>query len=115
MKKQTLEDYLAERGLLFPISDYTLDKMVMPHGLTYRKQKELEKNTIRHASDYQEKRTEAITEYNRLVNCGEIIPKTSIEKTIETAKYGHPDNTATQAARRLCAKRGIDWEIVCPL
>jgi hypothetical protein len=23
---------------------------------------------------------------------------------------GHPDNTATQAARRLLAKRGIDWE-----
>ena len=110
MKKQSLEEYLAEHGLLFPISDYALDKMVIPHGLTYRKRKELEKNIIRHANDHQGKRAEAVTEYNRLVSCGEIIPKTSVEKTIEMAKYGHPDNTATQAARRMCAKRGIDWE-----
>ena len=28
----------------------------------------------------------------------------------EPMSYGHPDNMSTQAARRVCKKRGIDWE-----
>ncbi len=55
------------------------------------------------------KEEEAIAQYYEAVKNGEIIPKTEIEKTIEKAQ-GHPDNESTQAARRMCAKRGYDWQ-----
>ena len=45
---------------------------------------------------------------------GEIVPKTIIERELDRAK-GHPDNPSTQAARRILAKRGIDWETGGPL
>ena len=64
----------------------------------------------KHAAEYQEKRNAAIKEYERLVSIGEIEPKDRIQVLIERAKYGHPDNMSTQAARRVCKKRGIDWE-----
>ena len=65
---------------------------------------------MKHAAEYQEKRNVAIKEYERLVSIGEIEPKDRIQVLIKRAKYGHPDNMSTQAARRVCKKRGIDWE-----
>ena len=35
-KTQSLEEYLGERGLSSPISDYMVDKMRIPHGMTAR-------------------------------------------------------------------------------
>ena len=48
-------------------------------------------------------------EYKKLVESGKLRPKTSIERTIEKA-HGNPENNATQAARRMAAKRGYDWK-----
>lgn len=110
MQRLTLEEYLAFNGVSSPISDYTLDKCRFPHGLSERQKKALGRDVLKHAAEYQEKRNAAIKEYERLVSIGEIKPKDRIQVLIERAKYGHPDNMSTQAARRVCKKRGIDWE-----
>ena len=110
MQRLTLDEYLAFNGVSSPISDYTLDKCRFPHGLSERQKKALGRDVLKHAAEYQEKRNAAIKEYERLVSIGEIEPKDRIQVIIERAKYGHPDNMSTQAARRVCKKRGIDWE-----
>jgi len=110
MLKMSLEEYLGERGLLSPISDYMLDKLRHPHGLTARQRKKLEKDNMKYAKEYSEKRNMAIAEYNNLVNKGEIIPKTRLEKIIDTAKHGHLDNESTKAAIKILEKRGIVFE-----
>lgn len=33
-KVLSLDEYLGERGLSFPVSDFMLDKTRIPHGLT---------------------------------------------------------------------------------
>lgn len=86
-----------------------LDKFRHPHGLTARKRKELEKNASKAATDYAIKRQAAIDKYNQKIANGEIIPKSSLEITIQRAKYGHPDNESTQAAKRVLAKRGMAY------
>ena len=50
-------------------------------------------------------------EYRKKVASGEIKEKTRLEQRIDTAN-GHPDNEATQAARRLLEKRNIKWNIL---
>lgn len=107
--KMSLEDYLAKKGVLSPFSDYTLDKLRSNRQLkTVSGQKRFERECAKHREEYAERRSAAIKEYHQLVEEGKIIPKTLIEKTIEKAN-GHPDNASTQAARRMCEKRGIDW------
>ena len=111
--KMTLEDYLFENGVGFPVSEYMLDKLKIPHGLTQRQQKKLSKDAQEAECSYQAKRRKAIEEYNEKVRNGEIIVPSMFEKTLRTAR-GHPDNAATQAARRMLKKRyGIDYE-ECP-
>ena len=107
----TLEEYLAQQNLSMPISDFTLDKTRNPHGLTQRKRKALEEDTLKNAREYHAKREEAIKEFERKVQTGEIIEKTKEQKLIERARYGHPDNEQTQAARRVCEKRGLVWAL----
>lgn len=108
-EKMTLDEFLGKKELSFPVSDYLLDKMKFPHGLTERQRKKFEKDAAAHEEEYAKKRREAMEEYHRLVAAGEILPKSRIEVTIEKAIHGHPDNDSTQAARRVCEKRGIDW------
>jgi len=109
-EKMTQDEFLGMRGLSSPISDFMLDKMRHPHGLTLRQRKKLEKDAAEAARAYAERRQSAIAEYRVLVATGEIIEKPGIEATVERARHGHPDNASTQAARRVCEKRGIQWE-----
>lgn len=104
----SLEKFLAQKGLSFPVSDYMLDKSKIPHGLTNRQWSLFEKDSYESINEYHEMRKEAIKEYDRLVKEGRIRPQTSIERSIEVAN-GNPENEATLAARRMLAKRGIDW------
>lgn len=48
-------------------------------------------------------------EYQRQVELGLIREPTRIERALEAAK-GHPDNPATQAAKRLLKKYGVSHE-----
>lgn len=43
------------------------------------------------------------------MDSGKIRNKTAIEQSLTTA-HGHPDLESTQAARRILAKKGIDWK-----
>lgn len=110
--KISLEDYLFGKGVGFVCSDYMLDKLKIPHGLTLRQKEKLGRDAQKAEAEYQHKRQVAIQEYRNKVVSGEIVEPTRLERTIRTAQ-GHPDNAATQAARRILAKRGIDWKN-CP-
>lgn len=110
----TLDEFLGMRGLSAPISDYSLDKVRLPHGETQRQQTKRINDGLQVAQEYSEKRQTAINEYQELVRKGEVRDKTSIEKAIDRAN-GHEDNESTQAARRMLEKRGIDWRTGLPM
>lgn len=52
--------------------------------------------------------------YEAAVARGAVRPPNYQERTIKKAQ-GHDDNPTVQAARRLCAKYGWDWEPPTPL
>lgn len=107
--KMTLNEYLGRKGLSSPVSDYMLDKMKIPHGLTQRQEAKLQKDALAAAQDYHARRSAAICEYNELKEAGKLQDKTPVERSLDTAA-GHPDNASVQSARRMLEKRGIDWE-----
>jgi len=109
MMKTTLNEYLAKQGLSQPISGYMLDKMRLPRGNTLRQQKRMEKEAGKAAAEYQEERANAISEYRKKIESGEIAEKTLMEQTIDAAN-GHPDLESTQAAQRRLIRKGISWE-----
>ena len=111
MKVMDLEDYLALYKVQYSTSGYCLDKLRCNRQIrTVRGQKRFQKECEEAENKYQRKRQQAIEEYNHLVEIGEVRPLTKEERSIRTAN-GHPDNPSTQAARRMCEKRGIDWKI----
>lgn len=108
--KMSLEDYLALKGLESPISDTMNNKTKGIRQLkTVQGEKRFYKETSAAINSYHEKRRSAINEYYDLVNKEKIKPKTLLDRTLEKA-HGHDDNPSTQAARRMLAKRGIDWK-----
>lgn len=109
-QKQSLEQFLAARGLSSPFADYTLDKCRLPHGETARQRAKRLRDAERALGEYSARRQAAIAEYNAMVAARIVTPKTRTEILIDRAN-GHPDNESTQAARRMCAKRGIKWKI----
>jgi hypothetical protein len=54
------------------------------------------------------RRSELREEYQRLVAEGKVRPPSRIEELLAIAN-GHEDRAQTHAARRVLAKRGIDW------
>lgn len=104
--KMDLDEYLGKKGLASPVSNYSLDKMKLPKGETLRQRKKRLEQADRVENDYQNRRQEAVREYHEKVKAGEIIPRTSEERILRKAQ-GHPDNAATQAARRMLVKKGI--------
>lgn len=106
---KSLEQYLGERGLSSPISDYMDDKLRLPHGETERQKNQRIKEGTEYSDEYHKKRQQAIEEYNEKVANGELRPLTAIEQLFERAN-GHEDNESTQAARRMLKKRtGVEW------
>lgn len=108
--KMSLEEFYAKHGCFFPMSGYVLDKCRFPHGRTLRQQKRDAKQVEKIGKEYTEKREECRDLYKKYVSEGKIIPKTKEEMLIERAN-GHPDNPSVQAARRMCEKRGIEWNV----
>ena len=113
-KPMTEDEYLGSKGLSSPVSDWTLDKVRIPHGETDRQKKKRIAEGKKAAEEYQRKREQAKQEYQEKVKNGELRPKTNVERLVERAN-GHPDNPSTQAARRAAEKRGIDWRTGKPL
>ena len=104
------DDYLASKGLKDASSGWVLDKLRGNRQLkTVRGTKRFYKEAEKAEKEYQDKRNKAKEEYKKLVDSGKLRPKTAIERTIEKA-HGNPENKATQAARRMAAKRGYDWK-----
>ncbi|MFA5300908.1 MAG: hypothetical protein WC389_22175 [Lutibacter sp.] len=106
---KTLEEFLGEHELLFPVDGYMLDKMRIPNHTTLRNLEKMYKECKLSSDTYHDKRNAAIAEYNALVVSGHIRDKTPLERRIEVAN-GHPDNESVQAARRLLEKQGIIWD-----
>lgn len=102
------QEYLDRKGVGAPMSGYMVDKMRMPHGLTERQRRQMERDATAEARNYQQRREAARAEYRQKVAGGELRKPTNIESLMKTAK-GHEDNAATHAARRALKKRGIDW------
>ncbi len=110
----SLDQFLASRGVAAPISDFMIDKLKIPHGLTARQEQQFHKEAEAARNAYHNKRDTAIEEYERLVAEGKIRKPTIIEEALRKA-HGHPDNPSVQAARRVLKKRGIDWRTGEPL
>jgi len=101
---------LAERGLSSPISGFADDKMRSNRQIrTSRGAKAFQKAAQRASSDYHTQREAARAEYRSRVQSGAVRPPSSVEKALKTAQ-GNSDNEAVRAARRILAKRGIDWK-----
>ena len=103
----TEDEFLGEYRS--PVCDYMLDKQKLPHGLSKQDEKRLHEEFSRRQSAWKETRREKMQEYRRLVDEGKIIEKTAIQRSVETARSPLGEREAVQAARRMCKKRGIDW------
>lgn len=89
--------------------DYCHDGAVSPAGhMPKSNWRRLMRALAESNAELAKRRAELREEYQRMVAEGEVRPPTSIERLIEAAN-GHEDRAQTHAARRLLAKRGIDW------
>lgn len=104
------EEYLAKQGVGSPFSGSSLDKCRFPNGLSKGQHQQMMKLVNKQDDAYYKKRAEAREEYKALVESGQIRPRTKEEDLIFKAN-GNPENASTQAARRLCQKKGIIWQV----
>ena len=89
--------------------DYCHDGAVSPAGhMPKSNWRRLMRTLAEHNADLAQRRSELWEEYQRLVAEGKVRQPTRIEQLIEAAN-GHEDRAQTHAARRVLAKRGIDW------
>ncbi len=108
-KTMSLDEFLGQKGLASPISDWLDDKWRGNKNFSSGNQREkFRKEARKNIDDYHNKRNAAIKQYNALLHSGKLRAPTNIEKSLRTAQ-GHPDNRAVQAARRMLTKRGYDW------
>lgn len=114
-KPMTEQEYLDSKGVGDASSGWVLDKLRGNRQLgTQRGRERFKREYEKAESEYQKKREQAKQEYREKVKNGELRDKTNIERSLDKA-HGHPDNAATQAARRMLTKRGIDWKTGEPL
>lgn len=104
----SLDEYMGRKGVSSPVSGYMDDKMKIPHGETQRQTERREKEAAHARAEYEKRREAARAEYKALVDSGKVRPPTEMEKRLKVAQ-GRSENAAVQAARRVLARRGIDW------
>ena len=104
----SLDEYMGGKGVSSPVSGYMDDKMRIPHGETQRQTERREKEAAHARAEYEKRREAARAEYKALVDSGKVRPPTEMEKRLKVAQ-GRSENAAVQAARRVLARRGIDW------
>ena len=89
--------------------DYCEDGAVSPAGHMPKADWRRKMRTLAERNaELAQHRSELLEEYKRLVAEGKVRPPSRIERLLEAAN-GHEDKAQTHAARRLLAKRGIDW------
>ncbi len=109
MQVMDLDEFYAINGVGSAFADTSLDTCRFPNGISKSAHRNMMKHTETKADEYYNKRAEIRAQYQALVDNGQIRPHTNIERTIRTAK-GNPELMSVQAARRMCAKRGINWQ-----
>lgn len=101
------ETYLAVNGASnMGFGDSGMHKGGMSHGKAW--EDALKRQSLKD-DELLAKRAQLQQEYRDKVQAGELRPPTVMEQRIFAAN-GHPDNESTQAARRMLAKKGIDWQ-----
>lgn len=101
------ETFAAMRGA--SRLDYCHDGAVSPSGhMPKSNWRRLMQALAERNAELAQRRAELWEEYRRLAAEGKVRPPTRIERLIEAAN-GHEDKAQTHAARRVLAKRGIDW------
>lgn len=110
IERITLDEYLGSHGVGFPTAGTSLDKCRFPHGLSERQHRKMMQDSEAEENQYAKRRAEYTEEYYFLVSQGKINPKSRREYSMSKVKFGHPDNTSVQAARRMCDKRNWDWK-----
>jgi len=89
--------------------DYCEDGAVSPAGhMPKSNWRRVMRTVAERNSDLAQRRSELLEEYRRLVAGGKVRPPSRLERLLEAAN-GHDDKAQTHAARRVLAKRGIDW------
>lgn len=101
------ETFAAMRGA--SRLDYCHDGAISPAGHMPRANWRRVMQTVADRNaDLAKRRSELWEEYQLMVAEGKVRQPTRIERLIEAAN-GHEDRAQTHAARRVLAKRGIDW------
>lgn len=101
------ETFAAMRGA--SLLDYCEDGAVSPAGhMPKRNWRRQMKTRAERNAELAKRRSELWEEYQRLITERKIRPPSRIEKLLEVAN-GNEDRAQTHAARRVLAKRGIDW------
>ena len=101
------ETFAAMRGA--SLLDYCEDGAVSPAGhMPKRNWRRQMKTRAERNAELAKRRSELWEEYQRLVAEGKVRPPSRIEELLVIAN-GHEDKAQTHAARRVLAKRGIDW------
>lgn len=111
--KLSLEQYVAQQGHSMHY-DGQLDKVRMPHGETESQARKRLKQVSAEIKAHGERLAELRQEYEDKVASGEIQKPSKLDSLLRQA-HGHPDNPSVQAARRVLAKRGYDWQTGDPL
>ncbi len=98
------EAFVLEEAGILPHT-FTDGQTANMSGAAFRRVSTRHENALRRWS---ENVAQARREYHILVENGKMRPPNRIE-LLRWAANGHPDRPATQAARRILTRRGIDW------
>lgn len=84
--------------------------LAYPHGCSNAEARRNQKYLDQFSRERSEAEARVRKEYEELVAAGKVREPTAYEHTLKIAN-GHPDNLATQAARRLLKKKyGVDFD-----
>ena len=104
----SLDEYLIEKGYDSPW-DYQDDMIIGGHKLTKKETERIFDAIHKNQEEYTKARNQHIKDYGAKLDAGEIRKPTHLESAIRKAQ-GHSDNPSVQAARRMVAKMGYDWQ-----
>ena len=105
----SLQEYLERAGVQVDEIEYA---SIMNAKYNKENTPEVFSQVMTYSFMYAEKRQKAKKEYEELVKTGWIVQKQQFNMLLQIAKYGDPNEQITKAARRVCQRKQLDWEIV---